>query len=551
MQQVMTGLTVYNILINVIILAILPTWINAGFSVLYVFFTTIMQLIAYYAMVILYRGKISLSATPTKVPAVEGKETPSPSSPVEDDKQIEAELSFLSQSRVDILAYSLSTNVNNHFSFIRKELFSRVKQELYLVCCMFTSSSSSSSSSTSKSAEPATICCGCQESDQMMKWRQYQQKRSEMIRRHQQKKQLSYHELLNISLKFLIRVNGVNPNHINFNRWSSRIVLQFIIVGFPLYVFIVIYLLEDLAVLNQDCSGTFKIDAGNCESFTYIFALTIGQLTLFIPHVLFGASIMVALVSLAYGAEIVYRLVDSFLLKFRSLRRIEEYNIEDFLVAEPSSHSSLELKEVSSSTIRSILHPDQEEFPNQEIQEGSSPLPRDLEKHEQEDDHSHHPLYSWVKRDAIEHYFFICEVFSASDKIWSNALTGIFFVALVVVAYYVSFVTLAGEIVTASVVIEVVIFVAVRFLLLFIYPIASLCHANASVTELTAFFNKSSKDDFQLIGGCQEWVEFTTSCPAAWTFMGLWITWDRLFGVLWTFLAGGIASAVAAFFSSF
>jgi hypothetical protein len=32
------------------------------------------------------------------------------------------------------------------------------------------------------------------------------------------------------------------------------------------------------------------------------------------------------------------------------------------------------------------------------------------------------PLYHWVKRDVIEHYFFICEVFNASGKIWSPGI---------------------------------------------------------------------------------------------------------------------------------
>jgi hypothetical protein len=120
-------------------------------------------------------------------------------------------------------------------------------------------------------------------------------------------------------------------------------------------------------------------------------------------------------------------------------------------------------------------------------------------------------------------------------------------VAAVVMSVYVAYVAVFS--LTPEVVVRLIIFVVVRVLLLFVYPIASLCHANASTTELTSFFAKSSKEDFRLIGGCQEWVEFTTSCPAVWTFMGLWITWDRLFGLMWTFLAAALASGIATFFS--
>jgi hypothetical protein len=169
-----------------------------------------------------------------------------------------------------------------------------------------------------------------------------------------------------------------------------------------------------------------------------------------------------------------------------------------------------------------------------------------------DDDVSQNPLYNWVKRDAIEHYFFICEVFSASDKIWSPALLGIFSLGIIIAVLYIAFFS-GGDaksirVLTLS---QLIIYVIVRFLILFVYPIASLCHANAYIYELTAFFSKSSTDDFQLIGGCQQWVNFTTSCPAAWTFMGLWITWDRLFGLLWTFFAAGLASALAAIFAIF
>jgi hypothetical protein len=351
-------------------------------------------------------------------------------------------------------------------------------------------------------------------------------------------------------------VNGVNPNHINFDRWSYRVVLVFIIVVYPLYLFFSGYLAADIAQLNQRCEGIFRFDTGFCGFFFVQFILTGAQLTKFIPQVLFGASIMIALVSLGYGAEIVYRLVDAFLVKFRSLRRIEECNIEDIFNSSLYKESSQlsqgeEMQPISSSSVRSALHPQKDRTEDAPNNEDAATVLSNRFGDEINQDLSQHPLYSWVKRDAIEHYFFICEVFSASDKIWSSALSFIFFVAAVLITVYVAFITVHGENVTTSILIQVVIYVVVRFLLLFVYPIASLCHANASVTELTAFFSKSSKEDSKLIGGCQEWVEFTTSCPAAWTFMGLLMTWDRLFGLLWTFLAAGLASGVATFFSAF
>jgi hypothetical protein len=87
-------------------------------------------------------------------------------------------------------------------------------------------------------------------------------------------------------------------------------------------------------------------------------------------------------------------------------------------------------------------------------------------------------------------------------------------------------------------------------MIIFIYPIFSICHSNEYIYELTNCFKQSSKDDdYQLIGGSDYWISFMTNCPCSWTLFGVWITWDRLFAATWTIIVAAIASGAAAFFS--
>ena len=524
LQKLMGFLLCYNISVTVLVAILFPSLVNLG-AVANIG-ATIFQTLAYFSMVVVYRGTVG---TP------EQREQVKPPADLQMNVQ---------PDRTGSISYRGN---NVAFSLLRKEYFNRIKQEIYILLCM------PSNPDTSK---PANFCCVCRENFRMMKWREYQQQRSAMIREQQQKRKLSYRELLNISLKFLIRVNGINPNHINFDRPFFRCILLFIVLIFPIYLFILNVLLADHTNLTYYCTGkTPSADLG-CQQTVVTFFLTFGNLTGYTTQLLFGMSIMLGLSSLAYGAEIAYRLIDSFLVKFRSLRKVTKYDLDVIFTAvddQQVKRPFTDRPSIDSQVTISSLHMKEKEKENDahiKDEPDSSFQSKMFQSAEvaDEQDISNNPLFSWVKRDAIEHYFFICEVFSASDGVWSFALLGIFLIGVIIMSVYIFELGVIKN-VSVEVYVQVIIFMLVRFLVLFIYPIVSLCHANAYIYEMTSFFSKASKEDFQLIGGCQDWIDFTTSCPAAWTFLGLWITWDRLFGLLWTFAAGGIASGVAAVFA--
>lgn len=86
----------------------------------------------------------------------------------------------------------------------------------------------------------------------------------------------------------------------------------------------------------------------------------------------------------------------------------------------------------------------------------------------------------------------------------------------------------------------------IRLLLLFFYPIFCLCHANKYIYELQNTFQTSSPEDFAMIGGSDRWEDFMTRTPAAWTYYGLWITWDRVISAIWAAVVAAAAAALAA-----
>eukprot|EP01040_Poterioochromonas_malhamensis_P008070 gene8070-8724_t len=392
--------------------------------------------------------------------------------------------------------------------------------------------------------------------------------------RQQRKRSLSYHELLNISLKFLTKVNGVEPEKINFDRWSYRCMLIFIVFLYPIYVFFGHLLVTYLSLIEPACKDG-GLNNALCEYYFYISFVTFGMATRYLIQMIYGMSVLTALSALAYGAEIVYRLVDVWIVKFKSLRKVEDYDMEVFFTAEgPVKRSNgvgsgrrsfvTDTNSIISPLQKSRLSPgldDQEtkeesplvatlpSFSRNPVQRAASPLL--LDDMGDNSSISDHPLYEWLKRDATEHYFFICEVCSAAGHVWSPALLGLFFMGIGTTLVYWAYIYVNKHALTVFAYGQLIIYAIVRLSILFLYPIISLCHANSYIYELTNCFKQSSKDDFDLIGGGARWVELMTNCPAAWTFYGVWITWDRLFGVLWTTVAASVASGVAALCAQF
>jgi hypothetical protein len=656
MQNLMMAFFSYLYFINILLLILFPSAIDP-IPIFYLFFELLIQSVAYFSIVVVYRGIVSqpdasifedplykamteqLSEKSAKQVEKEreqkekqlregkGQRDSEESRDDEDedeqrkdhkkesqddhdnDPAEDSNMSYLDAVRahlpgvhkkIDIAPITKTTQLKRHFYFIRKELFSRIKYELSLLHPIFAVFFSSQS---------------IQQQIQFL----HKQKRFFLLKQKKQKRKLSYHEILNISLKFLTRVNSVNIKTINFDRITYRCLLLFIICVFPIYLLLHTYLTNFVLVFTDQCNSLNPSDDQKefCTYFFFYFVLTCGTLMKYFVHLIYGMSVLVALVSLAYGTEIAYRLADSFILKFKSLRRVEEYDLEEYFqisvkrdakkkfkeeqrkrTSSAATHNSnanspnkapgrpisLDTKKKNGGSSGSIYE-EKEEFQqfNPMLKRGSkqtstSPtgitiaLPEEKELKEEietpsstsstsdglmkrrlhsesEQEISDHPLYYWVKRDATEHYFFICEVFSASDRIWSPFLSGIFFICFSVTVIFILFAYTYRRFLNVLLVVQLILYCIVRVLILFIYPIMCLCHANRYIYELSNAFKRSSKEDFALIGGCDRWIQFIADCPAAWTFYGLWITWDRLIGLIWTFAAAGMASLVGTLYA--
>jgi hypothetical protein len=302
-------------------------------------------------------------------------------------------------------------------------------------------------------------------------------------------KTLSYYNLLNLSLKFLTRHNGLVIKETNFNRTQYRVALLLIVFFLPFYTFYLVIYVPYWA----SCSVR---DSGDCNFAYYYLIFTAGNATGYLLHYIFASSVVVALVGLAYGAEIAYRMTDSWIVRFEDLRRIPTPTLEGEGPDETSVNKELFEKVVPS-----------------------------------------------LQRDACEHYMFIREYMTQAGRLWSIALVGVFGVFLfIIIAYLYALLVLKEK--TLLLQDTVILYISIRFVVLVIYPIVSLSHANSFCYALQELFIVAAPNDFEILGGRDMWINFLASAPAVWTVFGLWVTWDKLVGFLWAVGSTGAAIAI-------
>eukprot|EP01039_Chlorochromonas_danica_P002707 gene2707-2957_t len=159
-------------------------------------------------------------------------------------------------------------------------------------------------------------------------------------------------------------------------------------------------------------------------------------------------------------------------------------------------------------------------------------------------------LKDHLLHDATEHYLFIREVMAACGHIWSVGLTGLFALAIYIIVAYSTFSVYFYKLDSGVTIWQLIIVMIVRTLLLIIYPIASVCHANTYIYELQETFSMAAPDDFSVLGGRDRWVALLQQSPAVWTYYGLWITYDRLLGLAWTMIAALAAYVFSVLFRS-
>ncbi|RYG65461.1 hypothetical protein EON64_11865, partial [archaeon] len=129
---------------------------------------------------------------------------------------------------------------------------------------------------------------------------------------------LSYYKLLNISLKFLTKYNGIDARRINFDRPSYRAMLLFIAFVLPIYILMYNYFGPYFFYVLPECRNSY---GGSFCQF-YIWSLVCTGLTKFCMQYLYASSVVLSLTGLAYGCETTHRLADSWLRKFASLRKV-------------------------------------------------------------------------------------------------------------------------------------------------------------------------------------------------------------------------------------
>eukprot|EP01034_Spumella_vulgaris_P027734 gene27734-34501_t len=324
-------------------------------------------------------------------------------------------------------------------------------------------------------------------------------------------KTLSYYNLLNISLKFLTRHNGITIKETNFNRMQYRICLLLVVFFMPFYTFYLIIYVPYWASCNVK-------DSKDCNFAYYYLIFTLGNATGYFLHYIFASSVIVALVGLAYGAEIAYRMTDSWIVRFEDLRRIPM----------PSEGGEDDEKEKD---VRDTFS----------TASGDTPL--NFSTNNAGSGVANKDLFEMLQRDACEHYMFIREYMNQAGQLWSIALVGVFGVfVFIIVAYLYALLVLKEK--TMLLRDGVITFIVIRFVVLVIYPIVSLSHANSFCYALQDLFTVAAPKDFEIIGGREMWINFLTSAPAVWTVFGIWVTWDKLVGFLWAVGSTGAAIVI-------
>eukprot|EP01038_Epipyxis_sp_PR26KG_P014992 gene14992-20167_t len=300
---------------------------------------------------------------------------------------------------------------------------------------------------------------------------------------------VSFYDIMNISLKFLTKHNGIRIETVNFNRSQYSTALQIISLFIPFYI-----VFARTGFLNL---YLYFIYCNNGEG---------GYLTLMITAYLFIGSTILSLVALAYAAEIAYQMTNSWVKRFTTLRKVPVS--DDMMHGQGFEH-----------------------LPSEDV-ELLSIIPR-------------------IKRDSYEHYLFIQNYMNQCGQFWSARLVCLlllvcYLFSLGVLSFY-----HAAKIDNFELAIATSIFIFVRLMVLVAYPFLSIAHANKYINPLVNSFIISSPEDFSILGGRDAWIAFLTTAPAIWDFYSVWITYDKLIGLSATIALTGLSYVLADISSAF
>lgn len=355
--------------------------------------------------------------------------------------------------------------------------------------------------------------------------------RDTKTRKRDKRQSLFFYRWINMALKILTRDYGLDLTKINFNRRSYRFTVFFAVVLFPIYCTINGYV-QYVTAIRIACSAQGEsIEEHSCGFYTFQFIFSGFGLSFVLIQSIYGTCIILALASLAYGGEIAFRLAECWTLKYHSLRRVEVQVDEPTAALATAVNASASANTPGATVVHHRRRASMAQIPS----EDTLILPMDAQK-----------MKALLSRDASEHYLFICELLRRASELWSPILTLFIFLALYVcladVIYVVAIVGTANTLTSTVLIIRLSIYVFIRVVVLFFYPILSFAFANSYFIKMNDIFRVADTSDFALIGGRDRWLRIFTESPAAWTFFGVSVTPSRLFAVLWTSLValGGL-----------
>jgi hypothetical protein len=376
-----------------------------------------------------------------------------------------------------------------------------------------------------------------------------------------------FYTAINIALKFISKHGRTTEIKLDLvTRWHN-VKLLFVFFIIPIVTIIGIYASPTSAysAYREVCRVAGE-NSDYCHNFTMLFIWSLAFTLPLLLKIIFISAVLMALIAMGIGAEVARALVDLWISRFGCLRILdaEGNEITGGHRTRPDGGRQQDDIESGAAAVVSALH-----APCHTSGPGSAPraaaaaaAPIEADRAESvateaitsgSNAVSRADALTLVQRDAYESYLFLREYMSTASKVWSFTILNFVFLA----AFFTT-VFLAEAIVTVNTSANTsallwayyACWTSVRVVLLTVCPITALAHANAYIYALQELFLVAAPEDFAVLGGRDNWLDYLEKVPAVWTVYGIAVSWDRLSGLLWGGVATIGALALSAVFGS-
>lgn len=293
---------------------------------------------------------------------------------------------------------------------------------------------------------------------------------------------LGFYQLLNIGTKF-IRMHGGR-------RFLSPInnILTFALMYFM--AFDIFYCVSGLFVVSLPHCGDYTPE--ECFALRVECYLTLGFTLNGLFSWMMAMSFCVTLAGIYYGARIAHELAGLWIERFGPLRRV---SVADCVVVARAQHA------VDASHTPS----NESEIDNRNRDDDS--LSRDFQ------------ILRHLRRDATETFFFRQEFVRQVSRIWGPYLFLLITLSVIFEALYLLVIATDSQ----STPIYIVLVYFAFQTAIYAVPMFSLAYANETVEKLHAMMTGSRLEDYEVIGGREQWTEAIDS-TAVWSIMEVRIT---------------------------